>query len=217
MTPLLPAFCTAPERNRVYHTDALTLLKALPSGSVSSVISDPPYGVGYKSWDVTPSQLWLDECLRVSSGNVVWFGASMTYAIQSVIDLKPLCDRLLIWAPSFTLKKATLNNMYYRFHPIYVWRPPEKQTALYGDVITTPTDGRNWWNHPATKPIKLMRKLVMAFGGDYICDPFMGSGSTLVAAQELGKDFIGGDSDMYSVEIARCRLSQPYTVPMFVA
>lgn len=41
---LLPAFAGTPGFNRVYNVDALTLLKALPDGSVDAVITDPPYG-----------------------------------------------------------------------------------------------------------------------------------------------------------------------------
>lgn len=217
MTPLLPAFTGTPHPDKVYQCDALSLLRAMPDKSADAIISDPPYGVEYKGWDVTPSQLWLDECLRVATGSVVWFGASPIYALQSVINLSPAPDRLLIWSPSFTLKKATLNSMYYRFHPIYVWRPPEKQSGLYSDVITTPTDGHNWWNHPATKPLKLMRKIVEAFSviGGTVIDPFAGSGTTLVAAQHAGRQYIGCDLEYEYVEIARARLAAPYT-PSFM-
>lgn len=61
-----------------------------------------------------------------------------------------------------------------------------------------------------------MTKLVTAFGGDIILDPFAGSGTTLVAAQKLGKRYIGCDLSREYVDIARKRLAQPYTVPMFV-
>src|SRR5687768_6009669 len=46
MIPLLPAFVGTPEPNKVYNCDALTLLRALPAGSVDAIITDPPYGVG---------------------------------------------------------------------------------------------------------------------------------------------------------------------------
>lgn len=43
-TPLLPAFVAAPDVNRVYNVDALSLLRALPANSVDLVFIDPPYG-----------------------------------------------------------------------------------------------------------------------------------------------------------------------------
>jgi len=97
---LLPAFVGTPERNRVYHCDALTLLRALPSGSVDCCIFSPPYNIqrsgstsgifanfttrflideGYETYDDAMPELeyqqWLrdvvTECLRVSKG-LVW-------------------------------------------------------------------------------------------------------------------------------------------------
>ena len=53
--------------NRVYHCDALTLLRALPDASVDLVLTDPPYNVGKASWDTWPSNsafiAWLDGIL----------------------------------------------------------------------------------------------------------------------------------------------------------
>lgn len=40
---LLPTFTSTPQRNRVYHMDALALLRALPSGSVHCIVTSPPY------------------------------------------------------------------------------------------------------------------------------------------------------------------------------
>ena len=52
MTPELPAFVGAPDLNRLYHCDALTLLRALPSHSVDLIATDPPYmNVKAHAWD----------------------------------------------------------------------------------------------------------------------------------------------------------------------
>ena len=62
-------------------------------------------------------------------------------------------------------------------------------------------------NHPTVKPLKLMEYLITLSGGQTILDPFMGSGTTLVAAKRLGRKAIGIDIDEHSCEIAanRCR------------
>lgn len=49
--------------------------------------------------------------------------------------------------------------------------------------------------HPTVKPLPVMRKIIANVTGDTVCDPFMGSGSTGVAAVEAGRTFIGIERD----------------------
>lgn len=67
MTPLLPAFVSAPEPGHVYHCDALTLLRAMPPGSVDAVITDPPYELTELDFDqaVVDWAAWWTEVKRV--------------------------------------------------------------------------------------------------------------------------------------------------------
>ena len=64
--------------------------------------------------------------------------------------------------------------------------------------------------HPTEKPVALMEKLIEASTdrGDWVVDPFSGSGATAVAAQRLGRNAIGIEKDPRYVEVARDRLSQ---------
>jgi hypothetical protein len=64
--------------------------------------------------------------------------------------------------------------------------------------------------HPAQKPLALMRELVRLFSdpGETIVDPFLGSGTTLVAAREAGRKGIGIERDEAHCERAAERLSQ---------
>lgn len=64
--------------------------------------------------------------------------------------------------------------------------------------------------HPSQKPLSLMRYLIQTYSkpGDLICDPCAGSGSTLVAAAGLNRNFIGCDNDPESVAIATRRLAE---------
>ena len=63
--------------------------------------------------------------------------------------------------------------------------------------------------YPTQKPVKLLRRIIEASTnkGDLVVDPFCGSGTTLVAAKELGRKFIGCDINQKAVDIARDRLS----------
>lgn len=64
--------------------------------------------------------------------------------------------------------------------------------------------------HPTTKPLKLMKELVSLFTdpGETILDPFMGSGTTLRAAKDLGRKAIGIELEEKYCEIAARRMSQ---------
>ena len=61
--------------------------------------------------------------------------------------------------------------------------------------------------HPTQKPIELIAKL-LAIGGNTILDPFMGSGTTLRAAKDLGRRCIGVEIEERYCEIAVKRLQQ---------
>ena len=64
--------------------------------------------------------------------------------------------------------------------------------------------------HPAPFPVELPRRLIKlySFKDDVILDPFMGSGTTGVAAKELGRQYIGYDTSQEYVDLATERLRQ---------
>lgn len=122
-----------------------------------------------------------------------------------------------------------------------VWVKPDGAPQFTGDrpaqgwesIAILHRPGRKSWNgggdravwvhnvsrgaHPTSKPVSLMRELIDQFTdpGDTILDPFAGSGSTLVAAKELGRKAIGIEIDpkWCAVAAARLRATNP---PLFV-
>lgn len=88
-------------------------------------------------------------------------------------------------------------------YPRSVWTFAQRDTAFQNTVTL----------HPTQKPLPLMHRLINTYTrpGWLILDPFAGSGSTLVAAQILGRQFIGSDLNPEYVAIARRRLAEPYT------
>ena len=83
--------------------------------------------------------------------------------------------------------------------------------ALHDFVETsvTPKSERAFGKHPTQKPVGLMAHFVetLTNAGETVLDPFMGSGSTGVAAQSLGRDFIGIELDGAYCEIAAKRMN----------
>lgn len=71
--------------------------------------------------------------------------------------------------------------------------------------------------HPSQKPITLINQLVSASTrkGDYVLDPFLGSGTTAAAAQELGRRWLGIESNPDYIKIAQKRISDIIVAPEF--
>ena len=71
--------------------------------------------------------------------------------------------------------------------------------------------------HPSQKPITLIRQLISASTRkeDYVLDPFLGSGTTAAAAQELGRNWVGIESKPEYAKIAHKRISNIIAVPEF--
>jgi len=81
----------------------------------------------------------------------------------------------------------------------------------YTDVWTYPTVSsarRGEVRHPCTKPVEMMEHIIATSSrpGDVVLDCFLGSGSTAVAARNLGRNFIGCDMDELWVQRTRQRL-----------
>jgi site-specific DNA-methyltransferase (adenine-specific) len=78
-----------------------------------------------------------------------------------------------------------------------VWRmpPPSRREKLHG-------------RHPTQKPLRLVRRALVACTreGELVFDPFSGSGTTAVAAKELGRFFVGAEAERGYAELAARRI-----------
>ncbi|MEM9014069.1 MAG: site-specific DNA-methyltransferase [Pseudomonadota bacterium] len=75
--------------------------------------------------------------------------------------------------------------------------------------------GKSIYDHPTVKPLALMDKIIANTNADLIVDPFMGTGTTGVAALRAGKRFLGIEKDPDYFEIARARLRETLLQPGF--
>ena len=87
--------------------------------------------------------------------------------------------------------------------------------ALTLDVWTIPPESARRIGHPAPFPVELPEQLIRlyTFADDLVLDPFMGSGSSLVAAARLGRRYVGYDLDADYVELARRRVDDAMATP----
>lgn len=209
MVNLLPAQ-TLSGVNRVHHCDALTLLRALPSGSVDLIVTDPPYGVNKASWDARFPTEWIADAWRVTRRMLVMPGN--TFMIEAANALGGYRDCISMYAKNGMTRSAVSFGNWF---PVLVcgdWAWEARQNH-YSFTISLTED----IPHPSPKPYAAMQWLIEKYTkpGWVILDPFAGSGTTLVAAQKLGRHYIGCDISAEYVEIARKRLAMPYTPLMF--
>lgn len=67
-------------------------------------------------------------------------------------------------------------------------------------------NGKSGFDHPTVKPLDVMLKIIKNINGDRILDPFMGTGTTGVAALMQGKEFLGIEQDEKYFDIACARI-----------
>ena len=102
-------------------------------------------------------------------------------------------------AVAFTLAAAML---------VAAGAAPDKKPRDVLDIPTLCNGMSEKTDHPTQKPEELIRRLVRASSvkGDLVVDPFVGSGTTLVVAEALGRRWAGADNDPRYVGLTRARL-----------
>lgn len=87
-------------------------------------------------------------------------------------------------------------------------KKPNLQMRSVWSIFTTPPAEKTFGKHPTQKPLALLERIITAstHEGDTILDPFMGSGTTGVAALKLGRNFVGIDTNKEYVELSRQRI-----------
>ena len=198
--------------NQVWNADCLEAMKLLPDKCVDLVVTDPPYGINFVSnyrkekYDkiIGDSEfpLWIfNEFNRIARKAI--------YVFCRWDNLKdfPLPKSVLVWVKN-NWSMGDLQHEHGRQWEAICFYPQEEHEFIkrIPDVIITDRTGNNY--HPTEKPTDLMGKIIGANVGEIILDPFCGSGSTLVAAKQLKRNFIGIEISKEYCDIAIQRLRQ---------
>lgn len=148
----------------VVEEDCLATMRAMPDASVDACPMDPPYGVDIAEWDGDlPPQTWLDECLRIRVGRCS--GSGPAPKVLEFANYKPP-PRQNHGMGACVLPRAdvsTRHSLLSLASHCSLETRSEQGGAVPFDVLRHNTHGRNEWNHNCTKPLKLMRDLVLAF------------------------------------------------------
>lgn len=143
----------------IHHGDCIEVMRTLPDNSVDSIVTDPPYGLGFmgKAWDALPPGLeWATECLRVlkPGGHLLAFGGTRTWhrLALSIEDAGFEIRDSIAWlyGSGFPKHRAALKPA---FEPIVMARKPYKGSltaneAIHGtgalNIDETRTDAGRW-------------------------------------------------------------------------
>ena len=206
--------------NIILNADCLTTLPQLQAESVHFILTDPPYITRYKSRDgrTVPNDdnaAWLKpafaEMYRVLAPNsfaVSFYGwPQADRFIRAYRDAGFRVVGHFVFPKRYTSASKFLRYQHECAHLLAKGNPKEPQDTI-GDVIDWTYSGNKL--HPTQKPLSVLLPLVETFcpPEGTVLDPFAGSGSTLLAAKALGRDYIGIEMDGKYHAIARQRLEQ---------
>jgi DNA modification methylase len=216
--------------NRVEHlAEDVTLMlgdcrELLPGiGKVDAVVTDPPYGMNATTATMIggKSSRW---CLPTARSAWQWKPLSWDdEAPPIVLTFPTLAKEAIIWGGNFfalPLARGWLvwNKIIRNFSSSVcelAWtsldRPIDAFDCSHGELAS---EGKF---HPTQKPLALMTWCVKKTKGANVLDPFMGSGTTGVAAVKLGRKFIGIEKHEPYFDIACRRISEALRQPdMFI-
>jgi site-specific DNA-methyltransferase (adenine-specific) len=223
----------------IYHGDCRALLPSLDSAGVTHVVTDPPYGTGGRRRDVSGGGSNPKGRLRREEwddGAVDWL-ALLPATTRAVATFWPPARTLQLLAAAsaagFTKhrllalrkpdpKPQVAGRTRWSLEPIW-YLSREGEVLLGGEdavddalEASTPRLGRDTdaTGHPYQKPLAVLRWLLVKLPAEaVVLDPFLGSGTTLVAARQLGMRAIGIEADEAWCQVAAERVRAQSVLP----
>jgi hypothetical protein len=169
--------------------DQSVIDKLLEGKKLDAIIQDPPYGVLPVEWDRPLSQTDLDIALANSNGPVFMFNATKPNLVAGVISLKPMADRIMVWR--MTAGITGKGGLFWTWQPVFVWNASKKLIGWDSIEFESAAPDRTG-QHLTQKPIGLIRKYISSIPElETVGDFFLGSGTTLLAAELEGKACFG--------------------------
>ena len=202
-------------------------MRGLEDNAFDLAIVDPPYGINMgktkslgkrrktgiiteykpKDWDTAiPSKSYFNELFRISKNQIIWGG---NYFVSMLTN----SSCWVVWDKQYIpegFSMADLELAYTSFDS------PSKKVRIRRNLVSNCVSNNkelakiNAKIHPTQKPVKLYEWLLINYAkeGDRILDTHLGSGSSAIAAHNLGFDFVGCEIDRDYYEAAQKRFKE---------
>ena len=188
--------------------DCMDYMRGLPDKCFDLAIVDPPYGLGDKltsggtwcvkwqdkgaAWDETPKKEYWEQLFRVSKNWIVFGG-------NYFIEFLPNCRNFIAWHKPYMDGMHSMSNVELA---LTSFDKNAKCVSINKDKGTADRI------HVCQKPIQLYKWVIINYAekGQRILDTHLGSGSSAIAADILGFDFVGIELDKDYFEAAKLRL-----------
>ncbi len=194
---------------KVIEGDCLIEMAKMADKSVDLVLTDPPFGMGNfvqttgnkKKWangekvewnNFVPSREYFDEMVRVSKNQIIW-GANF-------FNCFPKKGGAIVWKKFQTMPDFSKCDI------------ASSTFFTKTELVEIPWSGgtaKKVTRHPCERPVSLYEWCIQTYtkDSDTILDPFLGSGSVLIAAKNLNRNATGIEISKEYCEIARQRLA----------
>jgi site-specific DNA-methyltransferase (adenine-specific) len=206
--------------NRIICGDALHIVKSLPDKSIDLIVTDPPYGdnvsYGPRAIRIAGNKDPLIALLVLSEAYRVLKMHTTTYVF---CGMRHLCF----------LRSFFTQYTRYKVREVIIWNKVNMGLGhafrkQYECIMVLEKGTPHYRNHqmlnllhhkrvrsshhPHTKPLDLMKALILHSSdkGQVVLDPFVGSGTTALAAKQLQRDYIGIDLEHGYCKVAEKRL-----------
>ena len=200
------------ELNKVYNADCLEGMKRIPDNHVNITLTDIPYGVvnrksnglrNLNKEEADDFNIDMDELLReiyrVTEGQIIIFcGKEQFSEIYKFFADKKGTTRSIIWQKT---NPSPMNGQYVYLSGVEhaVWFKPRGRKVFNAhckNTVFTYSNGSRKI-HPTQKNLDLFKELIIdnSSEGEIVFDPFMGSGTTAIAAIDTGRYYLGFELD----------------------
>lgn len=217
--------------------DSLELMKDVPDGSIDMVLADPPYniskrnkfhtmgrsGIDFGEWDKGFDQFtWITATFRIikKGGSILIFNdwKNMGDIVKHAESIGYKTKDMIRWKKSNPMPRNR-DRRYITDYEVAVWfvKPGAKWTfnrlsdtydrCEYEYPLTSKCERVG---HPTQKPLLLITEILQRHTneGDLVLDPFLGSGTTLIACNNLNRNFIGFEKEPKYESIIKKRIAE---------
>ena len=213
----------------VIQGDCIEVLRGFPAASIDLVVTDPPYLVRYRdrngrtikndtcdAW-LKPAFKQIARVMKPNSFCLSFYGiASIDTFMAAWREAGLVPVEHLVWRKAYASSVRFVERRHENAYLLAKGRP-----SLSGKAISSILPWKYTGNarHPTEKHPDSLAPIIGAYSkpGDVVLDPFCGSGSTLVAAEALGRRWIGIDLDARYHDVAVKRIDDTLSKRRIVA